>query len=294
MSVAPPRPKSLPLTALRAFEAAARLGGFAAAAEELHVSPGAISAHIKAIETELGAALFARSARGVRLTPLGQRALPHFAEAFDGLGDAVQRLRADAAPGVVHIAALPAIAQFWLSPRLPALRAAAPEIQISITALEQPPNLKRVPYDLCLFHSRGEGETVAEDALLPVCAPAMAARMARPGDMADLPCLTDTGWPDDWRTWIDTALPDAGFTPRGPLFSLYSLAVEETVNGAGILMGHTALIAPYLASGKLVAPFDMTVPLRSSLRMWSLRPAAPSSPAGRVAGWLRSQAHDQP
>ncbi|MEY8829208.1 LysR family transcriptional regulator [Sedimentitalea sp. XS_ASV28] len=294
MTVAPPRPKSLPLTALRAFEAAARLGGFAAAAEELHVSSGAISAHIKTIESELGAALFERSARGVRLTPLGQRALPHFAEAFDGLGEAVQRLRTDAAPGVVHISALPAIAQFWLSPRLPALRAAAPEIQISITALEHPPNLKRVPYDLCLFHSETGGETVAQDALLPVCAPALADRMRHPGDMAEMPCLTDTGWPDDWRTWIRAALPDAGFTPRGPLFSLYSLAVEETINGAGILMGHTALVSSHLASGKLVAPFDMPVPLSSSLRMWSLRPASAKSPAGRVAGWLRSMGADHP
>lgn len=294
MSVAPPRPKSLPLTALRAFEAAARLGGFAAAAEELHVSPGAVSAHIKTIEVELGAALFERTARGVRLSPLGHRALPHFASAFDRLGDAVQMLRADAAPGVVHIAALPAIAQFWLSPRLPALRAAAPEIQISITALEHPPNLKRVPYDLCLFYGDADGEIVSTDALLPVCAPEIADRLQHPQDMAGLPCLTDTGWPDDWQTWIDGALPGTGFTPRGPLFSLYSLAVEETVNGAGILMGHQALIAPHLASGKLVAPFDMPVRLSASLRMWSLRPARKSSPVSRVADWLRVRGPDQP
>ncbi|MEO9780767.1 MAG: LysR family transcriptional regulator [Sedimentitalea sp.] len=294
MSVAPPRPKSLPLTALRAFEASARLGGFAAAAEELHVSPGAISAHIKTIEAELGATLFARTTRGVTLTPLGQRALPNFADAFDRLGDAVQNLRADAAPGVVHIAALPAIAQFWLSPRLPALRAAAPEIQISISALEHPPNLKRVPYDLCLFYDAAKGESVTDDALLPVCAPAIAKRLKHPRDMADLPCLTDTGWPDDWQTWIAEALPDASFTPKGPVFSLYSLAVEETINGAGILMGHRALIGPYLASGKLVAPFDMPVRLNASLRMWSLRPAHKSSPVSRVGDWLRSGGTDQP
>lgn len=294
MSIAPPRPKPLPLTALRAFEAAARLGGFAAAAEELHVSPGAISAHIKTIETELGTALFERTASGVTLTPLGQRALPQFANAFDHLGDAVQALRADAAPDVVHIAALPAIAQFWLSPRLPALRAAAPEIQISITALEHPPNLKRVPYDLCLFYGETEGETVAEDVLLPVCAPSVADRLTHSSDMANVPCLTDTGWPDDWQTWIAGALPGAGFTPRGPSFSLYSLAVEETVNGAGILMGHQALIAPHLASGKLVAPFDMPVRLRASLRMWSLQPARKSSPVSRVSNWLRAGGSDQP
>jgi DNA-binding transcriptional LysR family regulator len=292
--VAPPRPKSLPLTALRAFEAAARLGGFAAAADELRVSPGTISAHIKTIEAELGAALFERTARGVALTALGLRALPQFAQAFDQLGEAVQTLRADAAPDVVHIAALPAIAQFWLSPSLPALRAAAPEIQISITALETPPNLKRVPYDLCLFYGDCAGEVVARDALLPVCAPALARRLSDPSDMAALPCLTDSGWPDDWKYWIEQALPGRGFTPRGPVFPLYSLAVEETVNGAGILMGHRALIAPYLANGKLVAPFDLPVLLKTSLRLWSLRPARASSPVSRVAAWLRTNCEGQP
>lgn len=294
MPVAPPRPKTLPLTALRAFEAAARLGGFAAAADELHVSPGAISAHIKTIETDLGAALFERTARGVSLTALGHRALPHFARAFDRMGEAVQNLRADAAPSVVHIAALPAIAQFWLSPRLPAMRAAAPELQISITALEDPPNLKRVPYDLCLFYGNADGESVARDALLPVCAPSLAERLKHPMDMAALPCLTDTGWPDDWRTWIAGALGNAPFTPRGPLFSLYSLAVEETVNGAGILMGRRTLLAPYLANGKLVAPFDLPVPLSDTLRMWSLRPARKNSPANRVSEWLRACDTAQP
>lgn len=294
MPVAPPRPKSLPLNALRAFEAAARLGGFAAAAEELCVSPGAISAHIKTIEAELGAPLFERTARGVVLTALGKRAQPRFMQAFDQLGDAVQALRADAAPGVVHIAALPAIAQFWLSPRLPALRAAAPEIQISITALETPPNLKRVPYDICLFYGATQGDVVADDALIPVCAPAFLAQLKTPSDLASAPCLTDSGWPNDWKDWIAHAMPDQAFTPRGPVFSLYSLAIEETINGAGVLMGHKALVAPYLASGQLVAPFDIAVPLKTSLRMWSLRAARSDSPLRRVENWLRSNGQSQP
>ena len=143
MAVSPPRPKDLPLTALRAFEAAARLGGFSAAAPQLGVTPGAITAHVKTLETALGAALFDRTTRGVRLTALGRRVLPEFVAAFDALGAAVQTLRREAAPRTVHIATLPSIAQLWLSPRLPALRAAAPEIAISITAMETPPNLKR-------------------------------------------------------------------------------------------------------------------------------------------------------
>ncbi|NNJ74593.1 MAG: LysR family transcriptional regulator, partial [Anderseniella sp.] len=109
MTIAPPRPKDLPLTALRAFEAAARLGGFAAASQELGVTPGAITAHVKSLEASLGAKLFERTARGVQLTALGDAVLPGFTAAFDQLGLAVQTLRNKAAPSAVHIAALPSL-----------------------------------------------------------------------------------------------------------------------------------------------------------------------------------------
>lgn len=278
------------MNALRAYEAAARLGGFAAAAEELGVTAGAVSAHIKALETELGAALFERTARGVELTALGARLRPEFSRVFDALGSAVQTLRAEAAPQTVHIAALPALAQFWLSPRLTGLRAVAPEIAISITAMETPPNLKRIPYDLCLFHGDGPVHELARDTLFPVCAPSVAARLSEPADLAHVPCLSDSTWSDDWRQWSDVAMPGQGFAPRGPVFSLYALAVEETVNGAGVLMGHAALIAAHLRSGALVAPFPQRVTMRQSLKLWSLRPLRPGTPAERVADWLKRNA----
>ncbi|WP_284162620.1 LysR substrate-binding domain-containing protein [Frigidibacter sp. SD6-1] len=286
MPVAPPPLKGLPLNALRAFEAAARLGGFAAAGVELGVTPGAIAAHVKQLEEALGAALFERHAKGVRVTPLGQSLLPDFVEAFDRLGLAVQRLRAEAAPRTVHIATLPAIAQLWLSPRLPALRAAQPEITVSITALETPPDLKRAPFDLALFfRPRGEGQVVAEDGIFPVCAPALAARLQAPANLADLPCLTDSTWAGDWPHWLEAAgLP--GLTPRGPVFSLYALAVEEAMNGAGVLIGHGPLVARHLESGALVAPFAPCVALDRPLTLWSLRRPLPGSAAARVARWI--------
>ena len=286
MAVAPPRPKDMPLTALRAFESAARLGGFAAAAQELGVTPGAVTAHVKQLEDTLGAALFARTPRGVRLTALGQQVLPAFTQAFDALGMAVSDLRAAAAPRTVHIATLPAIAQLWLSPRLPALRAVAPDIRISITALETPPNLKRSPYDLSLFFDAAPQGRLAPDVIFPVCAPALAARLATPADIARHPCLFDATWEDDWALW-STALDQPPVLPRGPVFSLYALAVEETVNGAGILIGHQALVEQHLADGRLVAPFAQRVTLPRGLRLWSDRPLRPGTAARFVADWLR-------
>jgi len=285
MPVAPPRPKDLPLTALRAFEAAARLGGFATAAQELGVTPGAVTAHIKQLEQTLGAPLFTRTPRGVRLTALGLQALPAFTTAFDALGAAVNDLRAAAAPRIVHIATLPAIAQLWLSPRLPALRAAAPDITISITALEQPPNLKRSPYDLSLFFHDAPQGRLAPDTIFPVCAPHLAARLTAPQDIARFPCLSDATWSDDWSLWAQT-LPEQPAIPQGPTFSLYALAVEECVNGAGLLIGHEALVANYLADGRLVAPFPQRVALDRGLRLWSDRPLRPGTAARFVADWL--------
>lgn len=280
MPVAPPRPKDLPLNALRAFEAAARLGGFAAAAAELGVTPGAVTAHVKALEDRLGAALFLRDARGVRLTALGARVLPDFVAAFDALGQAQHLLRAEAAPRAVHIAALPAIAQLWLSPRLPALRAAMPELAISVTALEAPPNLKRAPYDLSLFPG-DQGQLVAEDEIFPVCSPALAARITCADDLRRLPCLIDSAWVGDWALWAATVLP--GFEARGPVFSLYALAVEEAAGGAGVLMAHGALVAGHLARGALVAPLPQRVRLPHALRLWPARPLRAGTPVAQVA-----------
>jgi LysR family glycine cleavage system transcriptional activator len=286
MPVAPPRPKDLPLTALRAFEAAARLNGFAAAAQELGVTPGAVTAHIKQLEQTLGAPLFTRTPRGVRLTALGQQTLPAFTAAFDALGTAINDLRAAAAPRTVHIATLPAIAQLWLSPRLPALRAAAPDITVSITALEQPPNLKRSPYDLSLFFSEDPQGRIAPDMIFPVCAPAVAARLSSPQDIARFPCLSDATWSDDWQNWAQT-LPARPTIAQGPSFSLYALAVEECVNGAGLLIGHDTLVAAHLADGRLIAPFPQRLNLKRGLRLWSDRPHRPGTAARFVADWLR-------
>lgn len=284
MPVAPPPLTRLPLNALRAFEAAARTGAFTLAAAELGVTPGAVTAHVKALEDRLGAPLFERQARGVRLTALGLAAVEELTAAFDALAGAEARLRALALPREVHIATLPAIAQLWLSPRLPALRAAAPEISVSITALEAPPNLKRSLHDLSLFPAAHGGRLVARDELFPVCSPALAARLSRVEDLAGVPCLSDSAWDRDWETWLEAL---GAKTPvRGPVFSLYALAVEEAVNGAGVLMGHGPLVEAHLGRGTLVAPFPHRVALEAGLRLWSARPMERGGAVERVAGFL--------
>ncbi len=259
MPIIPPRPSGPPLNALRAFEAAARLGGFKMAASELNVTAGAVAQHVKYLEEWCGEQLFERHAKGVRLTGTGAAVLPEFIAAFDALSRATQSLRSKTRPKQVNIAASPSIAQLWLAPRLPEIRAALPGVSISVTAMEEPPNLTREPYDLAIFFEETARQDVdyqfAADLLLPVCTPALAQGLAEPGDMAQVPCLFDLSWPQDWALWLEHLPPNARFTPKGPEFSLYSLAVQEALGGAGILMGHLSLVQRYLDRGELVAPF---------------------------------------
>lgn len=290
MPVAPPSPRHPPLNALRAFEASARLGGFTAAAQELCVTPGAVAQQVKSLENWAGAALFERYPQGVRLTPLGMSVREHFIAAFDQLGDAVQLLGKRAKPKSVRIAALPSIAQLWLSPRFAAIRAAAPEMMVSVTALESPPNLRREPFDLSIFFRDkplgADTLELAADIIFPVCAPEIAARLHHPLDLAKENFLHDLSWPEDWSRWIASALPDATLDTRGSVFSLYSLAVEEARNGAGVLMGHQALVAAHLAAGTLVAPFQMCVELPRALSVTLARSAADDPMLGKIIAAL--------
>lgn len=265
MPVKPPRPPSPPLTALRAFEAAARLGGFTRAADELCVTPGAVAQQVKLLEAWAGAPLFERRTQGVRLTDAGRQCLPELTRAFDRMGVAVRGLLQATAPNRVQIAALPAIAQLWLSPRLPGIRAALPDLVLSVTAMETMPNLEREPFDIALFYGEA-GQVLAPDVIFPVASPMVAKGLRSVADLEKVPCLTDAVWSTDWHMWLTEAgQPD--LTLRGPVHSLFALAVEDALNGAGVLMAHEALVSEHLKSGRLVAPFDARLALPHSLRM---------------------------
>lgn len=289
MSLSPPRGSGLPLTALRAFEAAARLGGFKAAAEELNVSPGAVAQQIKGLEAAIGAPLFERHARGVALSPLGAASAERFAAAFDALGAAAAALRAGADPREVRIAALPGVAQAWLSPRLPAIRRAAPGLSVSVTAMERAPNLLREPFDLAIFYENAEGAAgfvdLGPDVIFPVCAPSVARRLRRPADLAREVLLTDAAWPEDWSRWAESAPAAPRRPPAGPVHSLYALALEEAASGGGVLIGHGHLVRGLMKAGRLVAPFPKRVTLKRRLTISLARPQGAGA-AARIAAML--------
>ncbi len=295
MPVAPPRPKGPPLNALRAFEAAARLGSFAVAAEELCVTSGAVAQHIKSLEDWAGAQLFERRSQGVRLTAAGASVLPDFTDAFDRLGEATRKLKSKASPHRLSIAALPSVAQLWLSPRLPAIRQALPDVSISVTAMEQPPNPKRELFDFSLFYmedgERGDGIVLARDVIFPVAAPELAAQIRAPEDLAGFACLEDVTWSGDWPVWLEAAGAQEVGISRGPAFSLYALAIEEARNGAGIAIGHEALIRADLETGRLVAPFTTRVETGRNLVLTASSRQTGNAYPDKVAALLIGSAH---
>ncbi len=265
MSVAPPRPKGPHLNALRAFESAGRLKSFAAAAEELSVTPGAVAQHIKALEAWAEGDLFIRRTRGVELTPLGAELLPEFTAAFDMLGQAVHALRTRSAPHNIRIATLPSLAQLWLSGKLGVLRRIAPEISVSVVAVEHPPNLAREPFDVSLFFQSSDPEphqtALFRDRIFPVCTPDLASRLKSVADLVGETLIHDSAWAGDWAHWLQAVDGAPRKGQRGPVHSLFSVALEEACNGAGVLMAHEALVQSRLDSGLLVAPFPDKVAL---------------------------------
>ncbi len=298
MPLKAPRPGLPALNTLRAFEAAARHESFARAAEELSVTPGAVAQQVKALEAWLGTPLFRRLSQGLRLTDGARAALPALTEAFDALGAAVRGLKESVGPDELRVAALPALAQLWLSPRRAALAALCPGGRVSISALEAPPDFARELYDLALFYTERdlpgvEVIPIAEDLIYPVCSPTLlegGQPLRRPADLAGQVLLHDAAWRNDWQLWLDRA--DAGTVDgaAGPDFSLYSLALEASVDGAGVLMGHEALVAPAVARGDLVAPFSLKVATKRRLSLILPETSRRQDWRTDVTAWFRAQA----
>lgn len=281
MALAPRRPKGPHLNALRAFESAARLGSFAAAAAELSVTPGAVTQHIKTLEAWAETQLFVRNARGIEPTALAEELLPAFVRAFDQLGQATQALRSKATPQKIKVAALPSVAQLWLASRLGKLRQMAPEISVSVIAMETPPNLDREPFDMTLFYSSrpigADDIFVATDRIFPVCAPSIAARLKSLSDLSNETLLHDGAWADDWDIWLKDQPGADDLRRSGTVHSLYSVALEEARHSGGVLIAHEALVQPMLDSGELVRPFEAAVDLPRKL-IAKVTPALRRSP----------------
>ena len=261
-----------PLNSLRAFEAAARHLSFTKAAEELHVTPAAISHQIKALEEQLGVPLFRRLTRALRLTEAGQAALPSLRDGFDKLADGVDLLRAHDESGAITVSLDPSFAAKWLVPRLDRFRAAHPDLDVRLDATDKLADFQRDNVDLAIRYGGGnypglEVERLLSEEIFPVCSPKLLegpAPLAQPGDLRHH-TLIHLEWGSEdvtaptWRMWLLAAgVHDIDFT-RGPVFSMTSLALQAAIEGQGVALASSFLVADDLAAGRLVVPFDLSV-----------------------------------
>ncbi|SRR5258706_1371634 len=265
-----------PLGALRAFEAAARHVSFSRAAEELNVTPAAISHQVKQLEAWLGVPLFRRLTRALRLTDEGQALLPALGQAFDRLALAVEKVSAGGAAGTLTVSALTTFVLNWLVPRLPRFQAAHPELDVRLSTSRALVDFARDDVDVAVRYGTGRwpdvrADKLFDDILTPLCGAAFKDRLRAPADLIGMPLLQSDDTNPEWALWLEAAgvaHPNPG---RGPSFDSTRIAVDAAIDGLGVAIGGTRLFADVLAQGRLFQPFALAVP--SGRAYWLVSPA---------------------
>ena len=291
-----------PLNALRAFEAAARHMNFTRAADELSVTPGAVSQQIQNLEDFIGAALFRRTPRGLLLTDAAQTALPALREAFDRLGEAASLLTAAVDGRRVTVSAAPSFAAKWLVPRLGRFEAAKPEVDVWLTAGMELVDFAAGEVDVAIRYGSGhypglEVTRLMSETVLPVCAPSLLNErpLTGPSDLEGRILLHD-GSPDaddscpDWAMWLAARGVKGVDGARGPRFNQSSLVIEAAMNGRGVALAKRALAQADIDAGRLVSPFDISTAVDFAYYVVHPKAKGRLSQVKAFTAWLKSEA----
>jgi LysR family glycine cleavage system transcriptional activator len=260
-----PRARKLPpLNALRAFEAAARHLSFKRAAAELHVTQAAVSHQVRALEAELGLALFVRLHRALALTPAARRSLPHLRDAFDRLEEATRSLRGRAPAPRLVLSIVPSFGANWLVPRLGQFRARHPDVDLVVLSSAELVDFARDPVDAGVRFGPGRYPGVRADLLLPeayfpVASPKLARRLREPAHLRRHTLLHDETH-GAWRAWLASRGVGGVDPERGVVFSDSSQLVAAAAAGQGVALARGLLAEPYLRAGTLLRPFPGSVP----------------------------------
>lgn len=261
-----------PLNGLRAFEVTARYLSFTKAAEELHVTPAAVSQQVKTLEDYVGTPLFRRLTRALRLTDAGQAVLPVLQEGFDKLAEADRILRDRHDEHVLTVSVAPSFGAKWLVPRLDRFYRAYPEYDIRIDATDRRVDFKEENVDVALRYGRGRYPGLVSECLLaeiaiPVCSPGLAEgehpirvpEDLRHHTLLHVQWMMENEAAPNWRMWLRAAGVENVPADRGPRFSLENMAVQAAIEGQGVALVSSALVAADLAQGRLVRPFPDAV-----------------------------------
>jgi len=305
-----------PLNALRAFETAARHLSFAVAAKELHVTPAAISHQVKGLEDYLGQRLFRRLKRGLELTRAGQVLLPKLSEGFERMADAVEDMRSIEEEGALAVSAATSFATRWLAPRLHRFVSAHPDLDVRINAgtrlidpsKDEPVSGDAVAgspvedADIVVRFGTGDYPGFRVDRLLsvavtPMCSPRLLKSgppLKAPADLKQHVLIHDNVRYDDgrplWDAWFEAAGLPKMDTSHGLRFSHAMLALEAAADGMGVAMGMPVLAGSDLASGRLVAPLPLSLPLKFGYYVVSGVDTAERADVVAFRNWLFEEA----
>lgn len=262
------RPGKLPsLSAIRAFEAAARLSSVSRAAEELFITHSAVSHQIRALEEQLGCALFHRTGRLIVPTAAGEELLAAANGALRQLSDAVAAVRQRANPNRLSISVMPSFAGRWLAPRIGAFIDRHPHAEVNVASSNALADFARDGVDVAIRWGVGgyqgvRSEPLMDDVLFPVLSPRLAAgrSLHMPADLAGLPFLRSEG--EDWVPWFRAAGLDWPEPVASLMMSDSGFVLQAAIEGRGVALARRSLAALSLRAGKLLRPFDISIPAR--------------------------------
>ena len=260
------------LRALRAFEAAAKRLSFTMAAHDMAVTPAAISHQIKELEEQVGASLFVRTSRSMKLTAEGQLLFAATSEALEGLSLALGRIRKRGKQNQLKVTASPSIAAKWLVPRMDRFLALHPSADVRIDVSQAVLDFERDDVDVAIRFGTGEypGVRVSrmfDELIFPVCSPKLlqgSKPLREPRDLLKHNLIhldwqaQGAVWPN-WRMWMLAAGIHEFDDTRGLHFGQTSLALQAAIDGQGVALGESSLAAGDLAAGRLVKPFELSL-----------------------------------
>ena len=306
-----------PLNALKVFESAARHLSLKQAAQELNVTPAAVSHQVKLLEEHLGIQLFRRLNRGLELTPAARAALPQLSAGFDTLAQAVAMMRPQPDTGQLTISAAPSFATRWLVPRLHRFFSAHPEVDVRVSARlrrvkqgEKDRDVERATLenwlqesDVAILYGHGGYDGYRADKLFaptiaPICSPRLIngdQPLSTPQDLVHHTLVhDDTGILYDgvgfWEEWLKAAGVSGIDVDRGPHFSHAVLAIEAAADSLGVVVTIPLLAANELAVGRLVMPFKLQVPAKSAYYAVSNDAAGARPAVAAFREWLLEEA----
>ncbi|SPA33143.1 Transcriptional regulator LysR family [Cupriavidus taiwanensis] len=288
-----------PLNALRAFEAAARRLSITVAAEELHVTPGAVSRQIRTLEDALGIQLLVRGHRQISLTRAGEDYYRAVAKCMDGLREATARLTRRKKRTQLKVRAYTTFAMRWLIPRLSSFHAANAGIEVLLTASLEPVDFRKEDIDGAIRLGDGKWSgarayRLVSNVLVPVSHPDLARKVRKPADLQRQVLLHSIARPDDWACWLTATGADKVVDPHGGMtYQSSAMAYAAALEGQGFAIAQRFLVADDLAAGKLTAPFRQAVDM-GDFTYYLLTPADRDESASMATfrKWLLAQFED--